>query len=314
MSAILQGGDGTHNNSTSDREASLWKYFNASCFHGTDDSSPGSFYSVYRTVFRDIHDREQIPDRDFCCFGASSSPVPEMLQFYARWENFVSVLTFADADIYHTLDAPNRATRRMMEKENMKQRETARKEYTEQVRSLARFVKKRDPRYLAHEADLKRRKMEEDEAKKRLKIESELLRKEVRCRKQAEYENDADALQQREKERQKAFLLADNEDDDDADELCHSDDEQLLQNQLRHLKMSDPDDIVHTGDAARIDTTASENEYNCDICSKEFRSEMQLKQHLSSKPHLKKLKDHSKSSKGSSKRIPTAAVILGVDP
>jgi DnaJ family protein A protein 5 len=291
MSAILQGGDGTH--STSDREASLWRYFNTSCFHGTDDSSPGSFYSVYRSVFRDIHEREQIPDRDYCSFGASSTPVPEMLQFYARWENFVSVLTFADADIYHTLDAPNRATRRVMEKENLKQRETARKEYTEQVRSLARFVKKRDPRYLAHEADLKRRKIEEDEAKKRLKIESELLRKEMRCKKQAEYENDTEALEQREKERKKAFLLADNE--DDADEHCHSDDEQLLQDQLRLLKMSDPDDLVYTGDAARTDTSTIE--YNCDICSKVFRSEMQLKQHLSSKPHLKKLKDISKSSK-----------------
>jgi len=178
-----------------------------------------------------------------------------------------------------------------MEKENLKQRETARKEYTEQVRSLARFVKKRDPRYLAHEADLKRRKIEEDEAKKLLKIESELLRKEMRCKKQAEYENDTEALEQREKERKKAFLLADNE--DDADEHCHADDEQLLQDQLRLLKMSDPDDLVYTGDAARTDTI----EYNCDICSKVFRSEMQLKQHLSSKPHLKKLKDISKSSK-----------------
>jgi len=192
----------------------------------------------------------------------------------------------------------------MMEKENMKQREIARKEYTEQVRSLVRFVKKRDPRYLAHEADLKRRKLEEDEAKRRLKIESELLRKEMRCRKQAEYENDAEALEQREKERQKAFLLADNE--DDTDELCHSDDEQLLQDQLRHLKMSNPEDLIHAG-VVQIDM-----QHTCEICSKEFKLEMQLKQHLSSKPHLKKLKDHCKS-KGGSKHI-SAVVNVSLDP
>ena len=61
-------------------------------------------------------------------------------------ENFVVVhdltsirQTFAWVDVYRTTDAPNRQIRRLMEKDNKKAREKARKEYNERVRVRCRL-------------------------------------------------------------------------------------------------------------------------------------------------------------------------------
>jgi len=53
-------------------------------------------------------------------------------------------------DRWNVAEAPERRARRLMEKDNKKSRETARKEYNDTVRSLVKFVRKRDPRYKSY--------------------------------------------------------------------------------------------------------------------------------------------------------------------
>jgi DnaJ family protein A protein 5 len=70
--------------------------------------------------------------------------------FYDVWLNFVTSKEFSWTDQWDVSEAPDRKVRRIMEKDNKKSRDDARREYNDTVRSLARFVRKRDPRYKAH--------------------------------------------------------------------------------------------------------------------------------------------------------------------
>ncbi|KAK7454544.1 hypothetical protein VKT23_011298 [Stygiomarasmius scandens] len=53
-------------------------------------------------------------------------------------------------DQWNPAEGPDRRVRRLMEKENKKAREDARRDYNDTIRSLAKFIRKRDPRYKAH--------------------------------------------------------------------------------------------------------------------------------------------------------------------
>lgn len=322
--AILRGGDGTAgaDGDAADDSINVWRFFNSSCYSGHDDDSETGFYTVYRNVFDEISKRENDKTKSdptlkystvTLSFGTSSTPHAEVLRFYAEWENFASVLNFAWADMYHTVDAPNRATRRVMEAENTKTRNAARKEYTNQIRSLARFVKKRDPRYIAYEADVGRRRQEAEELKLALKNEEMQARKEKRERLRQEYANNVDEQESRENERKGAFLLADLDSDGDERGVvgeADSEDEKVVQKTLK--KMSLDDFIPSTkrgggggggggdgeaGDGADDNDADGEEGYACAICEKQFKTEAQLTQHNNSKPHRKNAALHAKSAK-----------------
>lgn len=69
--------------------------------------------------------------------------------FYNAWTNFSSNKDFVWKDQWNINEAPDRRVRRLMEKDNKKARDDARKEYNDTIRSLAKFIRKRDPRYKA---------------------------------------------------------------------------------------------------------------------------------------------------------------------
>lgn len=159
------------------------------------DSSPNGFYTVYGTVF----DRLVQNERDFSqkrggrepedwpSFGNEETDLDQVGKFYTSWLNFVTVMDFAFADLYHPSSGSNRRIRRAMEDENQKARKAMKKAYTETVRQLTAFVKRRDMRVL-------RMEKEEAERKAAAKQKEEALRKEreaERRRKAAEYK-DAD--------------------------------------------------------------------------------------------------------------------------
>ena len=54
--------------------------------------------------------------------------------FYNFWLNFATDKDFSWADQWEINDAPDRRVRRLMEKENKKARDDARKEYNETIR------------------------------------------------------------------------------------------------------------------------------------------------------------------------------------
>ncbi len=68
--------------------------------------------------------------------------------------NFQSRKSFGWSDKYDLRDAPDRRVKRLMEKENKRARDAAKREYNDAVRSLAAFIRKRDPRYKKFQSEL----------------------------------------------------------------------------------------------------------------------------------------------------------------
>lgn len=315
--AILRGGDGTAGEEGDEPdELNVWKYFNSSCYNGHEDDSPTGFYTVYGACFEEIFQRENDKAKADTTskvgslaskFGTSETPIANVLQFYADWENFTSKLNFAWADVYHTVDAPNRATRRVMEKDNNKARDTARREYTNQIRSLASFVKKRDPRFINYESEVKRRVAEQEELKKAQKAEALLDRKLRREKQLQEFENDTEWQESRENERKAAFLLADNEEEVRTSGMGSGDDpeqEIRLQKALRKASLDDCSPSASKGSGREAEgeegrevTEEGEEAFACELCAKSFKTEAQLSQHNSSKVHRKKVQDMAKAAK-----------------
>ncbi|KAK9306439.1 hypothetical protein QLX08_002940 [Tetragonisca angustula] len=161
--AILKGGiDGDYKDDSID----LFQYFSTTCFKGHGDDEKG-FYTVYRNVFeklatediefaKESDSLEEIPG-----FGDSQSSYEEIVhKFYAYWQSYSTKRSFAWLDPYDIRDAPNRRVVRLIEKENKKIRDKAKKERNEQVRNLVAFIRKRDKRVQAHVVKLSERAKE----------------------------------------------------------------------------------------------------------------------------------------------------------
>ncbi|KAF7967481.1 hypothetical protein HWV62_34087 [Athelia sp. TMB] len=137
----------------------LTPFFNPTIWKGFGDAE-GSFFAIYRNLFsRLAHDEAHISDIDYPAFGDSNWPWAGATRadseqtartFYNAWTNFATAKDFNWMEQWNLLEAPDRRVRRLMEKDNKKARDDARKEYNDTVRSLAMFIRKRDPRYKAH--------------------------------------------------------------------------------------------------------------------------------------------------------------------
>mmetsp|Transcript_19965 Transcript_19965/g.21696 ORF Transcript_19965/g.21696 Transcript_19965/m.21696 type:complete len:469 (+) Transcript_19965:32-1438(+) len=236
--AILRGKDGTAGDGDEDDEdfdmanqLNIWHYFNPTCFKQFDDA-PDGFYTVYREIFDKITEKEldsfsgsqkiKIANQ-YPSFGSAESPAADVLQFYAAWENFVSSMTFAYADKYNVLEAPNRQVRRAMEKENSKYRDTAKKDYISLIKSLVAYTKKRDQRYITTMEERQKLKVEETKQKEEKKKQEKEKRKELMEQWKLEQEQDEE---NRQKERKGAFLLADNDTEEEEEEEDIDNDEE----------------------------------------------------------------------------------------
>jgi len=99
-------------------------------------------------------------------FGTSTDHYEEVVRpFYRAWIGFSTKKSFAWRDEYRTSDAPDRATRRIIEKENKKLRDEGIREFNDAVRALVAFVRRRDPRYIPNtQTDDDRQKVLRDTA------------------------------------------------------------------------------------------------------------------------------------------------------
>ncbi|KAI0749903.1 DnaJ domain-containing protein [Daedaleopsis nitida] len=139
----------------------LAQFFDTS-IHSGFDNGPNSFFTIYRNLFdRLAHDEKHFADAALPTFGDSTWPwLPPSREdkdkcartFYTYWTNFATGKEFEWADQWNISEAPDRRVRRLMERDNKKARDDARKEYNDTVRSLAIFIRKRDPRYKTHVA------------------------------------------------------------------------------------------------------------------------------------------------------------------
>ncbi|KAF9516991.1 hypothetical protein BS47DRAFT_1340311 [Hydnum rufescens UP504] len=135
----------------------ILQFFNASTWSSMDDG-PKSFFTIYRNLFRRLafeesqHGFEGVhPDFGLSTWTWASETKGEAVRdFYNVWTSFATAKDFSWKDQWNISEAPDRRVRRLMEKDNKKARDDGRKEYNETIRSLAYFLRKRDPRYKAH--------------------------------------------------------------------------------------------------------------------------------------------------------------------
>ncbi|KAH8034950.1 hypothetical protein HPB51_003668 [Rhipicephalus microplus] len=132
--AILKGGLGSD---YKDDRLDVYCYFNSSCFSGYGDDEKG-FYAVFRDVFQRIAAEDEPYHDDPVVvpgFGNSTSPYDEVVgPFYGYWQSYCTARTFAWLDQYDIRTAPNRRVVRLMERENRKLRDAARRQRNEEVR------------------------------------------------------------------------------------------------------------------------------------------------------------------------------------
>jgi len=168
------------------QKINLWSYF-SSCYSGYGDD-PGGFYAIYDNLFHNIIwgdeeiEGEPVPPR----FGTSSSEWNDVEKFYNYWSSYVTNKNFNWADEFNPNTAPSRKVKRLMEQANKKERDKYRREWNEQVRQLVSFVKKRDKRVIAHQAEIAKQKEEEEARKKELQAKKEKEWKKVHLESQTE--------------------------------------------------------------------------------------------------------------------------------
>lgn len=133
----------------------LIRQFNASVSFGDE---PTGFFSVVREKFNHLALEEEaaattgvdvLDQPAYPTFGTSNDDYETVVKpFYTAWAGFATKKSFSWKDKYRLSDAPDRRTRRWMEKENKKARDDSVREFNEAVNFLISFVRKRDPRYL----------------------------------------------------------------------------------------------------------------------------------------------------------------------
>lgn len=106
---------------------------------------------MYRVLFENLETQEarlnsEAPE-SMTSFGDAGTPyVPTIKGFYSKWLNFSTKNPMAHADVHSFSGYESRPERRHLEKENKKNRENERHVYNTTVRSLVKFVRRRDPR------------------------------------------------------------------------------------------------------------------------------------------------------------------------
>lgn len=248
----------------------LMQYFDAGCYRGYGDD-PKGFYAVYRRLFEQIEEFENdhLDDDDLkydayahTSFGTKDTAYdPAIARFYEKWIPFASQRPFLEVQAYDVEHAENRRVRRAMEKENQKKRDAMRAEFSDTVRSLAAFVRKRDPRYRQYLAERQAEKERAERARKAA----------VKDKRQAELEG---------------FVEADwaKKDLDD------------LHSAAREFFPKEYDGVESEGSAAEqpdeeTDEDASAwSEFYCAPCKKLFKNQLQWKNHEQSKRHKDQLR------------------------
>jgi len=228
---MLQKGSG---DDYQDDTINIYPFFTSSCYQGYNDSENG-FYTVYNKLFKDIAEQDfkassdktiAIPD-----FGNSESDYEEIVgPFYAYWSNYCTLRSYVWKEEHDTHDAFDRRVRRLMEQENKKSRDKAKKERNEEVRELVAFVKKRDKRiqlrkiYLEEQAAQKKKAdTERRNREKQRKLEELAQYKESQWMSFEEFEKQLDDLEKTVKghfqESNESDNNSENDDEDSADDI-----------------------------------------------------------------------------------------------
>ncbi|CAK1585213.1 unnamed protein product [Parnassius mnemosyne] len=263
---LLRGAGSSYNDDSLD----VYPYFTPSCYKGFGDD-PQGFYGVYSEVFSklaaeetdfldDPEDVAKIPK-----FGNSSTPYEEVHEFYAYWMAFSTNKSFVWLDQYEISQGDNRRVIKLMEKENNKIRQKARKERNEEIRRLVSFVRRKDKRVIEH-TKLLQEKAEENKKK------AEQVRRERILQRQKEIE------EAKKKEGESSFLQS----EDYQKKL--SEIESLL---AEEFGLSSDDDTISEGgmESSNEESSKTEDNLYCSACNKLFKNVNSFENHENSKKH-----------------------------
>ncbi|KAI5855379.1 hypothetical protein BZA05DRAFT_443034 [Tricharina praecox] len=240
-----------------------------------DESDPQGFYQLLRKSFRQLADEEvkaaEWEGEDpvyYPSFGGERDTYESgtIKDFYLAWTNFATRKSFSWCDVYRYTDAPDRRVKRAMEKENMKAREMARREFNDTVASFVKFVRKRDPRYTPNSMTEKERQA----ALLKKSREQAMRQREENKKNRGEYKA-ADWTQVR----------------DDKDEGSESEEEEEEEGDGELDGEQVEGETVASDEEAEEEEEEEEERYECIICKKVFRSQGQMDAHEKSKKHVK---------------------------
>ncbi|CAH2354911.1 j protein Jjj1p [[Candida] railenensis] len=270
----------------------IMRYFNPTLYVKLDDSLAG-IYSVVGRLFDKLASEEvshgktqsldgfdkwldDTPQANvvdpssllYPKFGSSKSDYAnDVRKFYSAWSSFQTVKVFHWKDEYRYSQAPDRKTRRLMEKENKKLRDTAKREYNEAIRNFVTFIKKRDPRI---KEGLKQYELEKKK-KQQKELEEQVEAARVARLQQLAQNQSAGAVQDWQKLSEKELK-----------EL-----EDMLKEEYELKSDSEfSDDDKYNDEGSDIE----DNLYECVVCNKFFKSEKQFEAHESSNKHRKILR------------------------
>ena len=141
----------------------LFGFFSSAAYAGFK-AGPRGFYDIYSNVFDELaaEERDLLKGGDGASewtapprFGDAASDWAVPKAFYAHWAAFRTGRTYASEDRHSALqlERANKQRRKAMDRENHKLRAEARRQRDECVRALCAYVRKRDPRVAAHQAD-----------------------------------------------------------------------------------------------------------------------------------------------------------------
>ena len=255
--AILKGGIGEN---YKDDSIDLFQYFSTGCFKGYGNDENG-FYAVYRNVFEKLaaedaeFAKEGDSDVEVPGFGDSTSCYEDVHSFYAYWQSYSTKRSFAWLDPYNIRDTPNRKVLRIVEKENKKIRDKAKRERNEQVRNLVAFVRKRDKRVQAHAQKLAERAKEN--AKK-------------------VHERKRQQLLERQKELREHTV---------SEWSKFSNMESELKNIEANLAAEFGEELSSDGDSEKEDMVRDSNALYCVACNKIFKTQKAFINHENSRKH-----------------------------
>lgn len=262
----------------------IYRFFNPGMYTNLDDSISG-FYAVVSRIFERLaHEEvqhgkynkvsgfEKFKDDEannaidesylkYPRFGNSkSSYVDNIRNFYNVWGSFQTVKNFNWKDEYRYMYASDRRTRRLMERENKKIRDDARKEYNEVIKKYVNFIKKRDPR---------------------VKSGQEELQKLTKKKQLEDYQN-----QIHQQNLNKLKNLNDFSEQDwqkmDPEELKEL--EELLENEYDDESTDSEFEEFQDNEDLEI------HEFECIVCDKIFKNEQQFQIHEDSKKHKKNVR------------------------
>eukprot|EP00915_Cephaloidophora_sp_WS-2016_P000085 GHVH01000160.1.p1 GENE.GHVH01000160.1~~GHVH01000160.1.p1 ORF type:complete len:578 (+),score=77.90 GHVH01000160.1:71-1804(+) len=274
---LLSGTDLTKSSDMRARDPtniSLIPFFRRSCWSNFSSDSTG-FY----VVFGDLIDKLIQAERDLTSrkdslfmptFGVSDSADSDVTAFYRFWSDFKSRRHFSHVDLYNPNDY-NSHLRRETTKVNETERNSARAEYSSNVRQLIKFVRRHDPRIV--QISIRKMKAAKNEQIQQAKRKEEVEKRAAEMLEECRLHQEAQFKKAR--ERRNASRI---------------------QRRLDNEFDVSSDSVSTVEENGKGDGIPPKETFNCVCCRKTFKTNQMFQQHNMTKKHIKTAKAKGKSS------------------